>query len=201
MDDVKNIDDYFSDSDNWDNDYFLQVYEEYLNLIYWVKGFKPINILEIGSRGFSFFIISNFSEGKKVAVDLSNLEMRFKMGMYGQDWKFFNGDSQTIEMKEKVRNFCPKYDLIFIDGDHSYEGVKTDFNLYKDLLSDRGVILFHDVDPNHVFKGDLGGGDVWKFWEELDEGTKTHIVTTKSAGKNTLWGKNYGFGGIGIWTK
>jgi len=201
MDEVKKIVDYFSSDDDWNNDSFLQVYEEYLNLIYWVKGFNPQNILEIGSRGFSFFILSQFSTGKKVAVDIENLEERFKMGMYNQDWRFFHGDSQTTEMRDAVKEFCPKFDLIFIDGDHSYKGVETDFNLYKELLSDRGVILFHDVDPEHIFKGDLGGGDVWEFWKNLEEGTKTHIVTTRSSGKNKLWGCTTGFGGIGIWTK
>jgi len=201
MDDVKKIVDYFSSNEDWNNDSFLQVYEEYLNLIYWVKGFAPENILEIGSRGFSFFILSQFSTGKKVAVDEENLEERFKMGMYDQDWKFFLGNSQTAEMRDAVRSFCPKFDLIFIDGDHSYKGVKKDFNLYKELLSDRGVILFHDVDPNHIFKGDLGGGDVWKFWDDLQEGTKTHLLTIRSSGKNKLWGRSQGFGGIGIWTR
>ena len=86
------------------------------------------------------------------------------------------------------------------EGDHSYEGVKRDFELYKELLSNRGVILFHDIDPNHIFPGDAGGGEVLKFWEELDIGAKTSIVTSKSSGKNRLWGRNEGFGGIGIWT-
>jgi Methyltransferase domain len=47
-------------------------------------------------------------------------------------------------------------DLIFIDGDHRYEGVKRDFENYRGLLSDRGVILLHDVDPDHAFKGGEG---------------------------------------------
>ncbi len=42
-----------------------------------------------------------------------------------------------------------KIDLLFIDGDHSYEGVKTDFDLYSKILSDNGVIIIHDTDPNY----------------------------------------------------
>lgn len=199
-DKVKSSLDYFSKDNDWNNDSFLQVYEEFLNLIYWVKGFEPTNILEIGTRGTSFFLLSKFSKGKKVAVNLEDLENRLHMAMWDEDWKFFTGDSQTLEMKDKVHEFCPEYDLVFIDGDHSYEGVKKDFELYRDLLSDRGVILFHDVDPNHIFPGEKGGGEVLKFWNELDIGSKTTIVTSKSSGKNKLWGKNEGFGGIGIWT-
>jgi predicted O-methyltransferase YrrM len=39
-----------------------------------------------------------------------------------------------------VKDFCNEFDLIFIDGDHSYEGVKRDFEMYKRLLSPRGPI-------------------------------------------------------------
>ena len=42
-----------------------------------------------------------------------------------------------------------KIDLLWIDGDHSYEGVKTDFDLYSKILSDKGVIIIHDTDPNY----------------------------------------------------
>jgi hypothetical protein len=42
-----------------------------------------------------------------------------------------------------------KIDFLFIDGDHSYEGVKLDFELYSKLLTDNGVILIHDTDPDY----------------------------------------------------
>jgi Methyltransferase domain len=41
-----------------------------------------------------------------------------------------------------------KIDFIFIDGDHSYEGVKKDFDLYSSILSENGVIILHDTDEN-----------------------------------------------------
>ena len=42
-----------------------------------------------------------------------------------------------------------KIDVLFIDGDHSYEGVKLDFNLYSKLLNDKGVIFIHDTDESY----------------------------------------------------
>ncbi len=42
-----------------------------------------------------------------------------------------------------------KIDFLFIDGDHSYEGVKTDFELYSKILSDNGVIVIHDTDSKY----------------------------------------------------
>lgn len=42
-----------------------------------------------------------------------------------------------------------KIDFLFIDGDHSYDGVKKDFELYSKILSNNGVIVLHDTDENY----------------------------------------------------
>jgi hypothetical protein len=42
-----------------------------------------------------------------------------------------------------------KIDVLFIDGDHTYEGVKKDFDLYSNLLSENGIIVIHDTDENY----------------------------------------------------
>jgi len=42
-----------------------------------------------------------------------------------------------------------KIDVLFIDGDHSYEGVKLDFELYSKLMSPKGIILIHDTDGEY----------------------------------------------------
>jgi hypothetical protein len=42
-----------------------------------------------------------------------------------------------------------KIDVLWIDGDHSYEGVKTDFELYSKIMSDNGIIIIHDTDENY----------------------------------------------------
>jgi predicted O-methyltransferase YrrM len=36
-------------------------------------------------------------------------------------------------------------DLLFIDGDHSYEGVKRDWDLFAPHVSEFGVVVFHDT--------------------------------------------------------
>jgi predicted O-methyltransferase YrrM len=36
------------------------------------------------------------------------------------------------------------FDLIYIDGDHSYEGVKQDADVAKAKLADNGIIVFND---------------------------------------------------------
>jgi hypothetical protein len=42
-----------------------------------------------------------------------------------------------------------KIDILWIDGDHTYEGVKTDFKLYSQILSENGVIIIHDTDSDY----------------------------------------------------
>jgi hypothetical protein len=42
-----------------------------------------------------------------------------------------------------------KIDVLFIDGDHSYEGVKSDFELYSTILSKKGIIILHDTDGEY----------------------------------------------------
>ena len=42
-----------------------------------------------------------------------------------------------------------KIDYLHIDADHSYEGVKKDFDLYSKLLNKNGIISIHDTDKQY----------------------------------------------------
>jgi hypothetical protein len=42
-----------------------------------------------------------------------------------------------------------KIDYLHIDGDHSYEGVKKDFELYSTIMSENSIITIHDIDQTY----------------------------------------------------
>ncbi len=79
-------------------------------------------------------------------------------------------DQTTIRRVESVLA-GQKIDVLFIDGDHTYEGVKADYCSYQHLVKQGGLIVFHDIVEDHQtrFGQSSGGwaGDVPIYWREL----------------------------------
>ncbi|MEM0354414.1 MAG: class I SAM-dependent methyltransferase [Thermoplasmata archaeon] len=77
---------------------------------------------------------------------------------------------------------------LFIDGDHSYEGVKKDYELYYNLVKYNGIIVFHDIVDSEYHRSQ--NCYVSQLWNEL-EGEKIEIIDEN----DKTWG------GIGILVK
>jgi cephalosporin hydroxylase len=93
----------------------------------------------------------------------------------GQRVELLRGDSHAEETLERVREVLGgrPVDFLFVDGDHSYEGVRRDVELYRPLLREGAVVALHDIVPQGV--NTPGGaeylvGGVPDYWRELRDG-------------------------------
>jgi len=56
-------------------------------------------------------------------------------------------NSQDPRIAESLRSL--ESDLLFIDGDHSYTGIKNDFNNYAPTVKSGGFVIFDDYEPKY----------------------------------------------------
>lgn len=144
---------------------------------YWViEKIKPRVFVELGTHtGASYFafcqsIAENKTGTKAYAVDTWVGDEH--AGFY--DESVFRSVEQANQMykgfstllrttfDEASRSFEDKsIDLLHIDGLHTYEAVKHDFDTWFPKLNKNAVVLFHDT---NVHKDDFG---VYKFWAEI----------------------------------
>lgn len=60
------------------------------------------------------------------------------------NYKEYIGDSQSKDAANWLSSFSKKFNIIYIDADHSYQGVKNDVDNYLDFLEEDGLMIFHD---------------------------------------------------------
>ena len=139
------------------NSYVLTLYEIILES-------NPEFVLEIGTGQCQSTrtILSALAENKKgklVSVDLGDRAERISKELLEYFIQVI-GDSHEKSVFDKVKEKNVQvYDILFIDGDHSYKGVKQDFEMYSPLVKEGGLILMHDVCNKNC--------GVPKFWEEI----------------------------------
>lgn len=60
--------------------------------------------------------------------------------------KEFIGNSQSLAAIKFIKELKMKFDVILIDGDHSYAGVMLDIKNYEPFLNKGGILLLHDIE-------------------------------------------------------
>ena len=174
----------------------------HLPFAYWIIGAKrPSIFVELGTHsGNSYFA---FCQSVK--------ELDLPSQCYAVDtWQ---GDMHAGEYDNKVYNVVNKHnqenynqfshllrmtfdealnhfkdgsvDLLHIDGLHTYEAVKHDFDTWLPKLAPNAIVLFHDIEVHEH------GFGVWKFWGELQKQYTTHISFLHSNGLGVLYIGNY----------
>lgn len=139
-------------------------------------------VLEIGTeRGGTLFLFSRAAapDAFLVSVDLPRQKLKAWrelctfLGKMGQSVSILDGDSHVSSTVERVRQVLGgrKVDFLFIDADHSYEGVRQDFENYTPFLNDPSIIAFHDINPDYWTKfakrTGAWAGEVCRFWAEV----------------------------------
>lgn len=157
----------------------IQQREELVSFASFIAALEIENVLEIGSfQGGTFFLLCHLakSEGIKMSLDfwkgwqpelLADRNRMFQT--WGKNIYSFDLDSHLLSTVNTISSTLgSKYlDFLFIDGDHSYTGVKMDYFMYKDFVRSGGWIGFHDINKpaDGVTKEIV---EVHQFWNELE---------------------------------
>jgi len=104
----------------------------------------------------------------------SEVKLLNNLSALGIEHHVYLGNSADADVAEKVARHAP-FDLIFIDGDHNYAGVKADYKLYGDMGR---ILAFHDI--NQHFRAKAYGAT--KLWNELKQVKKTFIAAGSRKG-------------------
>jgi predicted O-methyltransferase YrrM len=162
---------------------------------------SPQRVLEVGTaRGGTLYLWTQAAtaEATIVSVDLPQGDFGGaypvqKVPFYqsfarsGQRLHLLRKDSHDARTVAEVRELFGKVqiDFAFIDGDHTYEGVKADFLDYGPLVRPGGLIAFHDILP----RPDMPSIQVDRFWQEI----KTQYQTRELIGSDES-GRQIGIG-------
>jgi len=130
----------------------------------------------VGARGLVVGIDCDKNVIAKIRTNFGNHIFRiFRIA------RIIVGDSRAAETLASVKRILKgRYlDFLFIDGDHSYEGVKADYQMYSRLVRPGGMIALHDIATpptvrNPYQKGSYVG--VSKFWGELTAARKEEFI-------------------------
>lgn len=188
-------------SPRWQRFFWIKQLKEEIKLLSQeVEKLKPRIILEIGTNmGGSLFCFTKVAhyEATIISIDLPGglggggypwYREKFYHSFAGKKqkmilWRMDSHDSGTLQKLKSTLN-GKAIDFLFLDGDHSYQGIKQDFNWYAPLVRSGGIIAFHDIKPSLP--------DNWiqvgRFWNEIKHAYPYKEIMSDEAS----------WGGIGI---
>jgi predicted O-methyltransferase YrrM len=155
---------------------------EIIDLLRMLIDLKPVRLCEVGARrGGTLALFAHVAppEASILSIDLafSPAQSRYnpRLGKTTQRIECWSADSHAPELPERVsRWFSSKpIDFLFIDGDHSEDGVRLDYERFSPLVRPGGLIAFHDIVPDAeerwMGRSESYSGGVHRFWNQLKE--------------------------------
>ncbi len=155
----------------------FQVPEEFVRLLEDVRRLNPQTVLEIGThRGGTLYLWARLARPDAILVSIDLPGGKFgggyspfrapiyrRFAQQRQKLHLMRANSHGESTLEKTKRLLAGHqiDLLFIDGDHAYEGVKKDWEMYSPLVRSGGLIVFHDV------AGNYGETQVKAFWDTI----------------------------------
>lgn len=158
----------------------LSAWYGHVPFAFWIiENLKPSSLVELGTHnGLSYCAFNQAIQKLKLptksyAIDTWKGDEH--AGFYGSEVlrelsayhdEKYGSFSRLVRstFDEAVSHFPDKsIDLLHIDGLHTYEAVKHDYETWLPKLTDNSVILFHDINVRER------GFGVWQFWEELSK--------------------------------
>lgn len=152
----------------------------------------PETVLEIGTAdGGSLYTWARYFDSAEtiISIDQSHekLDKRFLETFRPGVINCISGRSQEERVVREVRDLVKNrgIDFILIDGGKQVEEVRQDYQMYKPLLNEGGVIAFHDILTHRHLEIDP---DVLKVWKEVrDDAFSYKIIENHQQNK-------YGYG-------
>ena len=143
----------------------LQISEELIGFAELAASRSAASVCEIGTYngGTSLFLCGLPTVRRYVGIDIQPFNERAIKALAPRhvDLTILKGSSR--DLRERVG---ADFDVLFIDGDHTYDGAKADFLDYRGLVRPGGLIAFHDIVPDQGHD-EVWSGDVPKLWREV----------------------------------
>lgn len=158
----------------------FQVPEELVRLLEDVRALNPQAVLEIGThRGGTLYLWARLARPDAILISIDLPGGKFgggyspfrapiyrKFAQEGQKLHLLRANSHSPATLKEARRLLSgrALDLLFIDGDHTFEGARKDWEMYAPLVRPGGLVVFHDVAGNYE------DTQVKAFWDSIKTG-------------------------------
>ena len=153
-----------------------------------IRNIRPKKVLVVGSqRGYVPVICAKACKDEDHGGHVDFVDAGYDMNISYESSRAWGGTGvwreidesywKPLEVQKYITMYCMtienfvdkypdrKYEYIYIDADHNYDAVKSEFNLLWPKLKEDGFISFHDVVVRR--RAQAGRCGVKKFWDEI----------------------------------